>query len=73
MIGKQIRKAILVRFNPMTDLHIEYCKRRSQIEPRQYHFLLYIIHCFPFHLNRVSSLCILLYASQGDTCSSWCF
>lgn len=46
-------KAMLVRFNPKTDLR-RYRKRRSQIEPRQYHFW-YTMIIWSFSVIRLSS------------------
>lgn len=51
MLGKQ-EKAMLVRFNPKTDLHVKVI--RSQIEPRQYHF--FRVLRFPSFLLKVSSV-----------------
>ena len=51
MLGKQ-KKAMLVRFNPKTDLHVKVI--RSQIEPRQYHF--FRVLRFPSFLLKVSSV-----------------
>lgn len=38
-VGEAKEKAMLVRFNPKTDLHMPAAVNWSQIEPRQYHFL----------------------------------